>query len=113
MYHEGIYETPMIEGVFFKFKKIRPTKLFAYQTLLSQVFGEGTAKTNDEATLEKCYNFILENTLFSREKDGNYKEVQLPGIDNASLEELNSNPVLIGAIVALFMNNVFKPVEKE
>jgi hypothetical protein len=113
MYYEGIYETPEIKGVFFKIKKIKPTKLFAYQTLLGQVFGDGPQKTNDEATLEKCYNFILENTLFSKEKEGQYKEIQFPGLDNTNLEELDRNPMLIGSIVALFINNVVVPVEKK
>lgn len=113
MYYEGIHEIESIEGVYFKIKKIKPTKLFTYQTLLGNVFGDASNKSNDEVTLEKCYNFILENTLFSREKDGKFVEIQMPGLDNTNLKEVDENPTIIGAIVAMFMNNVVIKVEKK
>lgn len=113
MYYEGIHEIEAIEGVYFKIKRIKPTRLFTYQTLLGNVFGEQSNKNNDEVTLEKCYNFILENTLFSREKEGTYQEIQLPGLDNTNLKEIDENPTLIGSIVAMFMNNVVVKVEKK
>lgn len=113
MYYEEILETPMIEGVFFKIKRIKPTKLFSYQTLLGQVFGEGPGKDNDAETLQKCYDFILENMLFSRDRTGQFKEVQSPGLENVNLKEVEENPVLIGTLVGLFMNSVVNPIEKK
>lgn len=113
MYYEGIYETPEIEGVYFKVKRIKPTKLFTYQTILGQVFGEESKKKVSNESLEECYDFILENLLFSRERDGQYKEVQYPGIDSCNLKEVENNPALVGVLIALFMNNVYAKVEKK
>lgn len=113
MYYDKVYDAPAFEGVFFKINKIKPTKLFAYQTLLGQVFGEDSKKSNDEETLQKCYDFILENTLFARDKDGEFKPVQLPGLDNTQLKEIEENPALIGNLVALFIQAVVKPIEKK
>lgn len=111
MYYEETFTCEGFEGIYFKINKIKPTKLFAYQTLLAQVFGENN-KSNDEIQLEKCCDFILENMMFSREKEGNYEFVQFPGLLNTNMPEIERNPNLVSQLVALFLSKVTNPVQK-
>lgn len=114
MYYEGIYEAPEFKGIVFKIKRIKPTRLFSYQTILAQVFNEeGKKPDNYDEITEKAYDFILENILFSREREGQYQEVKSVGLDNTNLKEIEENPTLIGVLIALFINNVVNPIEKK
>lgn len=111
MYYEETFTCEGLEGYYFRINKIKPTKLFAYQTLLAQVFGESN-KNNDEVQLEKCCDFILENMEFSREKDGNYIPIQYPGLLNTNIPELERNPNLISYLISLFLTQVTNPIQK-
>jgi 2-hydroxychromene-2-carboxylate isomerase len=112
-YYDEIHEIEItgLGTVYIKFKHIPVVKLFTYQTMLGQAFGNNQ-KDNDERLLEKCYTFIFENTTFSRERDGRYDAVKLVGLDNFQLKEIEEDFQVGIGIVGLFIESVYKTTEK-
>lgn len=103
-YYDKIYEINELPGYYFKIRRIKPTRVYAMTVTFGKVMNPDAPA--DPVALEKVGDFIVESLLFSKSKDGDFKPVQLPGLDSFEFEELEKNPLCLLYFTQLYFENV-------
>lgn len=109
-YYEITFTLKELKGYYFKFKQQPPTKIFALTTIFGQAMDNITKDSTD--IIEKVSNSVLENTLFSKDVNGDYKPIKYAGTDNLQIPELEERPLLIALFVGKFSQEVIEPTQK-
>lgn len=105
-YYEQTYEIPALQGYYFKISRIKPTRIYAMTVTFGKVMNPNAPA--DPEALEKVGDFIVDSLLFSSSKEGPFKPVHLPGLDNYEFAPLEEDPMCLLQFTALYFENVIK-----